>query len=199
MRAIIPCAGFGTRMKMRPDQAKEMLVDIERDEFIIDYSLNLCKKYELEPLIITRKEKVDLLEYLNFNVDIEIIEPKGEWPDTILAVESSWDKHNILILPDTRFEPTDVIQYIKNDLENGALFSIALHSVTDSNKWCVVKNYDLIEKPRFNENAWAMGLIGFNKSHGSRLFKMISQRGRPYHLIDSSFQYLTKFEDITRG
>lgn len=104
-----------------------------------------------------------------------------------------------MILPDTRFEPTDVIQRMKNDLENGALCTIALHSVTDSSKWCVVKNYSIAEKPRFNENCWAMGLIGWDKSVGYRLFKGLSHRGQEQYLQHTSFQYLDSFRDITRG
>jgi dTDP-glucose pyrophosphorylase len=200
MRAIIPCAGKGTRVNMLLHQAKEYLPDPESPQGypIIDYSLELCEKYDLDPLIISRKEKTGLNEYLS-EYETLIIEPEGEWPETILKSEHLWDKHNILILPDTRFEPTDVIQHMKNDLENGALFSIALHSVTDSSKWCVVKDYELIEKPIFNEKSWAMGLIGWDKTGGGQLFKTLATRGAPCHLIDTSFQYLDSFKDITRG
>lgn len=199
MRAIIPCAGFGTRMNMRFDQSKEMLP--AEDGYIIDYSLKLCEEYGLTPLIITRKEKADLHDYIHNETqyEIQIIAPYGEWPDTILMSQSYWHEHNILILPDTRFKPTSIIQLMKNDLENGALASIALHSVSDTSKWCIVKDYDLTEKPTFNENGWAMGLIGFHKSEGYRLFKGLRNRGAPYRLLDASFQYLESFQDITRG
>lgn len=200
MRAIIPAAGYGTRMGMKPNESKEMLYDRKTCMHIIDYSINLCRLYGVQPLVILRKEKMDLYYYCEdeLGVNTMMIEPSGEWPDTVLASESRWDEYNILILPDTRFEPTNVIQLIKNDLENGAMSSIALHSVTDSCKWCIVKDYDLIEKPTLHENAWAMGLIGFHKSEGSRLFKGLRTRGAPCELIDASFQYLNRFEDITR-
>jgi dTDP-glucose pyrophosphorylase len=198
MRAIIPCAGFGTRMNMRYDQSKEMLP--AEDGYIIDYSLKLCEEYGLTPLIITRKDKTDLHDYIHNETqyEIQIITPYGEWPDTILMSQDYWHEHNILILPDTRFKPTNVIQLIKNDLELGAAASIALHSVTDTSKWCIVKDYDLTEKPTFNENGWAMGLIGFNRSEGARLFNGLRVRGSPYRLLDASFQYLDSFQDITR-
>lgn len=198
MRAIIPAAGFGKRMNMNPNESKEMLPD--GLGHIIDYSLNLCDEYGLTPLIITRKEKVDLYDYIFNETQHELmtIVPYGEWPDTILTSQDKWHDHNILILPDTRFRPTNVIQLIKNDLENGAMASIALHSVDNASKWCIVQDYDIIEKPQSKANGWAMGLIGFHKNEGYRLFKSLTTRGRPYRLIDTSFQYLDSFQDITR-
>ena len=44
--AIIPCAGFGTRMKMLPHQAKELLLD-EDGNVTIDWSLSICKRYNI--------------------------------------------------------------------------------------------------------------------------------------------------------
>ncbi len=198
MRAIIPCAGFGTRMNMKPNESKEMLLDSD-GQHLIDHILMLCNIYNLKPLIITRAEKIDLIEYCDKRgIETLIISPFGEWPDTILASESKWHTNNILILPDTRFEPTSIIAQLEQDLLNGARASIALHTITDATKWCVIQNYDIIEKPDLSLSSMAMGLIAFNKHEGYRLFKTISKRNNPYHLMDASFQYLTSFKDITR-
>lgn len=198
MRAIIPSAGLGTRMGMRPDQSKEMLLD-NTGRPIIHYSLALCAKYNLTPLVILRKEKTDLIDYCKEqNIETFIIEPKREWPETILASEAHWEQYNIMILPDTRFSDDKVIQYMKNDLENGCQSSIALHRVEDSSKWCVINRHEIIEKPNYNEKAWAMGLLAFNDFEGEDLFGALSKRNNYYELFRSNYQYLDSFKDITR-
>ena len=56
MKALIPCAGFGTRMRMAPHQAKELIPD-ETGAPTIEWSLNICKENNIDPIIITRPEK----------------------------------------------------------------------------------------------------------------------------------------------
>jgi UTP-glucose-1-phosphate uridylyltransferase len=198
-KAIIPCAGFGTRMFMKPNESKEMLYIDGTGNPIIQYSLDLCYKYDLEPLIITRKEKTDLIEYCNKPwIQTLIIEPNGEWPNTILASKHLWNENNIMILPDTRFNPTSVIKDMEMSLKLGNRSVIALHEVSDSSKWCIVDDYKLIEKPDFNTKAMAMGLIGFKDVEGISLFDTISQRNTRFLLEDAGFVYLNDFKDITR-
>src|SRR5258708_34994029 len=170
MRAILPCAGFGTRMGMDPSKSKELLIDPSTNKPLIEYHLDICKKYELEPLIITRLEKTDLIEYCeNNNIKYKLIIPEGEWMNTVLKSASNWGKYNILLLPDTKFEPINIIQNIKNDLLNGSKFSLGLHKVSDPENWCVVKNYSLIEKQAVIAD-YAFGIIGFTETSGLSLF-----------------------------
>lgn len=200
MRAIIPCAGFGTRMNMKPDESKEM-IRCSDGQPMITYALDLCDRYDLDPLIITRLEKKDLISFLKDDYPILTIKPKGEWMDTVLASKNHWYTDNLLILPDTRFEPTSVINEIRNDLKLGCNYSLALHRVDDPHKWCVVNNYTLFEKnPDFESKTgmFAFGLVGFKKEHGETLFSNLSL-SKKCHLDDASFRYLDRFEDITRG
>lgn len=200
-KCILPCAGFGLRMGMLPNQSKEMLQDGTGNP-VIQYSLDLCYKYDLEPVIITRKEKTDLLAYCHcrvYPIETLIIEPNGEWPNTILASKDLWNENNIMILPDTRFNPTSVIKDMESSLKLGNRAVIALHEVSDSSKWCIVDDYQLIEKPNWDEKSMAMGLIGFKKDEGELLFSIINKRNMPYSLMDAGFVYLNDFKDITRG
>lgn len=199
VRCIIPAAGFGTRMNMDPGKSKELLIDPVTNKPVIQWAIDLCKEYDLHPLVITRKEKMDLLNYCDENcIANAIIEPEGEWPNTIYMMKQAFYEDNILILPDTRFNPTSILKDIKTDLELGAKFSIALHKVEDSSKWCIVKDYQIVEKPELNQPAWAMGLIGFKAQPGIGLFSTLSSRNVYKILQNTSFQYLKDFKDITR-
>lgn len=200
MLAIIPCCGFGTRVKMKPNESKEMLLD-SSGKPIINYSLKLCKKYNLDPLFLVRKEKQDLINYLKKKkVKYLIMEPGNEWSQTIYNSKEHWDEKNILLLPDTRFEPIEIIEQIKKSLEFGYDLSYAVHKVSDCSKWGIVSLFGYIEKPQTSifGNSW--GLIGFTKEAGSVIFKNMENKSCYYkHEFNTNFVFLDKFEDITRG
>jgi dTDP-glucose pyrophosphorylase len=200
MRAIIPCAGFGTRMGMKPNESKELLIDPVTKRPMIEWCLDLCEEHSLEPIIILRKEKQDLIDYcLDKNIDFMEIIPEGEWMNSVLKSEGNWRDVNLLILPDTRFHDTNIIGKMHSDLINGANASIALHKVFDPEKWCCLETYTLYEKDKSLEGThWAFGLIAFTQSYGQRLFKDLS-KPTYHHLQNASFQYLESFEDITRN
>lgn len=205
MRAIIPCAGYGTRMNMLPNKSKEMLLDKEdwgignKGKPLIQYALTICKMFNLEPIVITRKEKTDLRQYLFDNqVEFIDIEVEGEWPQTILKSKDHWNMDNILILPDTRFSSLRCIEDIQKGLKLGNNAVMALHEVPDPNKWGIVEDYLLFEKSKFiyTENQWAWGLIGFKGYYGVELFSNMRDNG--FELKDVGFTYLNDFQDITR-
>lgn len=196
IKAIIPCAGFGKRMGMKKTQSKEMLPDtLFGFNHIIDYSLLICELFDLEPLIISRKEKKDLNSYLKKKkVKFILVDHKNEWSESVLSSQNEWAKNNILILPDTRFTPYSIIDNIKKGLELGNNAVFAMHKVNDPQNWGIIDNYYLIEKPKIigPKNSW--GLIGFNKYYGTEIF---SSR-KPLQLRDCGFIYLNNFQDITR-
>lgn len=200
MRAIIPCAGFGTRMGMGVNKSKELLVDPSTGKPIIEYHLDLCVKYELEPLIILRQEKVDLIEYCDINkLDCIAVSHNREWPRTIFLSNERWYEGNILLLPDTKFEPTGILKHTKTDLEIGAELSLGVHQVMDPSKWCVVQNYTLNEKPNIaNIQSWAFGIIGFSRGAGLKLFDDLDRSKKSVLSNRTSIQYLDMFKDITR-
>jgi dTDP-glucose pyrophosphorylase len=198
--AIIPCAGFGTRMNMSPNQSKELIIDYTGLP-IIDYSLGLCRKYNLHPVIITRPEKKDLIEYLK-NKDVTIIlhDGSGEWPTSILKAKSHWSEEgNILILPDTRFAPESVIPNIMTSLDLGVNATFALHKVDDISKWGSIKDYAVTEKSQLTSAGHAWGIIGFQAHYGEELFTGMRVRNVQLQLTNTSFLMLDFFKDITRG
>lgn len=200
MKAVILCCGYGTRMGMKSNESKEMLLD-KTGYPIIYHSFILCNIYKLNPLVITRKEKTDLIDYCKeHNVETLIIDPKGEWPETILASAPMWESSNILILPDTRFESTRVIEYMKNDIDElNCDYSVAVHKIDESSKWCVTNGAYIVEKPVENNYDWAMGLIAWDIYNGKKLFTQLSERNK-YFVFDGNvgFHYLDNFKDVTR-
>lgn len=205
MRAIIPAAGFGTRMNMRLDQSKEMLPDPSNSgrDHIIDHSLKLCSLMYLDPLVIVRKEKQDLIKYLqSLEVEYLVIETRGEWPDTVIESQFHWHDDNILILPDTRFNPArKAIMDIQNGLELGNNAVFALHQVTDPEKWGIISDYRVFDKPKHLQGEqWAWGLIGFTAEYGEQIFNTLDNNDKDkIQLRNVGFTYLNSFKDITRG
>lgn len=200
MRVIIPCAGYGTRMGMEPDKSKELLINPGTNKPLIDYSLSICKEYGYDPLVITRREKTDLTDYLDENeVSYMFSVGNGEWMDSVIQTEALWEDHNLLLFPDVNFHPISVIPDMEQDLKLGALASIAVHPVTDPSKWCVVENYEMFEKPPITslQTHWAFGLIAFHSRYGLKLFDSLSQ-DKYLRLENTSFKYLDSFVDLTR-
>lgn len=198
-RAIIPCAGYGIRMGMSPDKSKELLINPSTGFPIIKYHLNLCEDYGLLPLIVTRKEKTDLLYYADENnVDTLVIEPKGEWPNSVLLSKDKWMETNILLLPDTKFEPHDIIVDMLTDLQLGANISLGVHQVTEPAKWCIIEKGTMFEKPNWIFGpSFAFGIIAFTKFRGNQLFYDLEHK-KNHTLVNTSFHYLESFKDLTR-
>lgn len=200
MRAIIPCSGFGTRLGMALDQSKEMLPDNTYGaEHLIDFTLQFCKINNIEPFVITRKDKKDLIAYLNsLNVPFMLYEPKlrQDWYHTVLASKDHWAEENILILPDTRFGPL-FLGEMEKSLKLGTNAVFALHKVDNPEKWGIINDYKLYEKPKkLKGQQLAWGLIGFRKSYGRFLFANMKYIIK---LRNVSFTFLDFFKDVTRG
>lgn len=198
MKAIIPCAGFGTRMKMKSNKSKEMLPNnIFGYKYIIDYSLKICKTHDLEPIVISRKEKKDLNNYLKkLGVKVVFVKHENEWNESVLKSEKFWGETNILILPDTRWNNWSVIDDIKKGLELGNNAVFGMHEVKDPENWGIVENYVLTEKPKnFNNSQMAWGIVAFNQKYGKELFSNMNNK----KLKNVGFVYLNGFQDITRG
>lgn len=202
--AIIPCAGRGTRMNMQSNQSKELLIDPITNKPLIEWHLDLCKQYDIEPVVVTRQEKRDLVDYcLDRNIKLQLVDIHGEWPYTVLASKNNWNAYNILLLPDSRFGSIKTFEHVLTDLSLSVKASIALSVQEDASKWCVVdKYYSIHEKPEtsLTENkVFAMGVIGFNQCYGEQLFQSLGDRRYgPHRLENVSFQYLDWYRDITR-
>jgi len=198
--AILPCAGFGTRMGMKINESKEMLPDSKYGfDHIIDYSLDICRQFHLIPLVITREEKTDLIKYLKKKkIKYMLVDHKGEWFETVLKSQVYWLENNYLLLPDTRFQLiTNMLDLIRGlEMGNNAVFGV--HKVQDPEKWGIISSYSLMEKPKYLKGPqMAWGIIGFKRYYGVDLFSKM--RYSKFKLKNVGFSHLLGFEDITRG
>jgi len=200
---IIPCCGFGKRMGMTENQSKEMLLD-SNNKYLIEYCIKACEDNNIEPLFLVRKEKEDLIHYLTVNdLKMVIMEPGKEWAETVYNSSEHWQENNILILPDTRWEPQSALKQIKQHLEFGSDVVFAIHKVEDVSKWGEVDIVAYNEKPEVMEDykdGMAWGLIGFKQECGIKLFQNMQRKGETfYNPIWTQFIFLDEFKDLTRN
>jgi UTP-glucose-1-phosphate uridylyltransferase len=207
---IIPAAGFGTRVGMLPHEAKELLPDPVDGRPLICYAIDGVIKagiYE-KIVIILRTEKVELKERLEALYPGRLTyvifdEPNKEWPHSVLASQAHWSAAgNLLILPDTRFEPKDeVIAKLPTMLTRPHVIAFALHVIdpAECSKFGIVEPYGFTaEKPEASSSKTAWGLIAFKPNDGVRLFNAYSNRGEWFNLGYYYSMNLEYFKDITR-
>ena len=185
-KAIIPCAGFGTRMKMLPHQAKELLPD-ENGDPIIYWSLNICKKHNIEPIVVTRPEKKEFNEFLDQKNITYVFDEGKAVGQSILKTKEYWSDYNIILLPDTRFDyDYKLFINIFRALKTGNDSVFALFDVIDYSNWGIICNNTFYEKPKrtftYKDNALAWGVIGFRKEYGETLFNSYNLTSEPLKL-----------------
>jgi dTDP-glucose pyrophosphorylase len=201
-KALIPCAGFGTRMKMLPHEAKELLPD-ENGNPTIDWSLSLCNKYNIEPIIITRPEKEKFNKYIN-DRNVKYVYDEGKSVGiSLLKTKEYWGEYNIILLPDTRFDYSEnlFIDIFKcMEIGNDCMF--ALFNVIDYHNWGVICNNTFYEKPKKSfieeDNALAWGVIGFKKDYGETLLSSYNLTSEPLILSNPGYLFINNFKDISR-
>lgn len=202
MLAIIPCCGFGTRMNMRPDQSKELLINPTTNKPLIQYWLDICKDNDLEPLLLIRPEKTDLIEFCKQNSLRYVVMPPGkEWADTIYRSHEHWSDKNIVFLPDTNITPVEAVGELVTSLKVSPMV-MGVFPVDDSTKWCVLstsRNGDvfLAEKQKVKDSFVAVGVWAFEKEYGIKMFKDLSDSN--YHFnVKTLTVPLESFVDLTR-
>lgn len=200
MKAIIPCAGFGTRMNVDVNTSKELLPDNVFGEPLIAWTLRQCYYCDIEPLILVRKEKADLIDYCKQNkIQCVVMKPGKEWAETVYNSRQLWADKNILILPDTRFQPTSVLRDIDKLLDFGSEIVFGVHEVDDISKWGYVDSETYCEKPQLNIKGHAWGVIGFRQYGGEQLFRNMQDKNQYYdHENYTNFIILDEFKDLTR-
>lgn len=201
--AIIPSCGYGTRMNMMPNQSKELLINPDTSKPLIQWHIDLCKKYDIEPIFIVRPEKKDLISYLEKQQYKPILYSPNEgeeWMYTIYNNREYFSEKNILLLPDTTFSPQDVIVELKEHLE-WLEFVLLLHEIPQNEQylWGIYENEVVLEKPKACYSNLAWGVIGFDincvdafKELGETK-KINLQKRVKYDIL------LNNFKDVTRG
>lgn len=209
LKFIIPSAGLGIRAGS--PNAKEVLNNADGRP-LIEFSLLLARKYQCRAHVITRKEKTSLLNYLdNFDhVDIQIIGPSKEWPDTILQSQNHWGEKNIILLPDTYFSPVNIINQLILDL-NDVDISLATFNPPCKKTWGVINTaspfYECCEKPNIdyalNDSIKAWGLLAFTQSSGKEILSTLLETTFDHEWKKTALTFrhhsLEHFIDLTRG
>jgi choline kinase len=207
-KLLVPAAGFGKRVG--GPKAKELLILKEEAKPLIEWTLALAKRSKMSAVIISRHDKVDLNEYLltaskRYPIEVCLITKSEEWPDSILQSEAHWTDRNIVVLPDTRFEPKDMAHQIHSVLEKkNYVFATFIPEVLHT--WGVVRLTDtessIAEKPKvWTESDQAWGLFGFQKAHGKKLLQaMLASKGEFRSFTNQPVDCLplTAFKDVGR-
>jgi dTDP-glucose pyrophosphorylase len=199
-KALIPCAGFGTRMRMLPHEAKELLPD-ETGKPTIEWCLNICKQYNIEPIIVTRPEKEEFNKYLDNNGIKYVFDEGKSVGVSLLQTKEHWGEYNIILLPDTRFEyPENFFLDIFDSMKAGNDSMFALFNVEDYHNWGIISDNIFYEKPKctFTKPAYAWGVIGFRKEYGETLLNNYNLTSEPLKLNKPGYTFINNFRDISR-
>jgi dTDP-glucose pyrophosphorylase len=217
---LIPAAGFGTRVGS--PAAKELFLGPSGSP-LIAFGLEQARLRGWPVHVITRKEKFELIQYLQgyrqqtgIQLEIQLIEPSREWPDTLLKSEPYWGEKNLLCLPDTVFEPLE----IWDDLATANVdLAAATFKPADFSTWGVFRTTApsgsqigerrlwVCEKPQEQDvdtntfQAW--GILCWRKNAGQALLsaQLESGQDRKWRALNMTYKSfdLDLFQDVTRG
>lgn len=208
---IIPCAGFGTRVGS--PLSKELLLNPETQSPLIEYSLKIAEENQWNTVLITRPEKKNLMDYVaareakkNYQSQWVLVQKTTEWPDSVLRSSAFWSEKNILVLPDTTWNPSGFERQLMTCLETSDV-AYGVFETKDQKTWgticCEQNELKLCEKPAKNlAHFQAWGLIAFRKNIGKVLFTAIlestlDQKVKSLH-VKSEALPMNSFTDLTR-
>lgn len=211
---LIPAAGYGTRVGSPP--SKELMLDGQQEP-LIDFSLRLAKKRDWRVHVITRADKVQLIQYLETKwrpqfkqqLSVQQILGSSEWPDTLLQSEPCWTQVNLIALPDTVFSPESILDEMARLLALGKCELVYAGTWQENlMHWGAVRfseqqtSVTLLEKCSTDQNGWAWGLMGFDKAVGVEVLKahLTSTLTRtPVEMaVRAELINLSRFQDLTR-
>ena len=206
---LIPAAGFGRRMGS--PEAKEMLPGPDGRP-LIQWGLEQAFLRGWQVHVVSRKGKRVLAEFLKSQARPELswneIDSSLECADTLLQSELSWRERVIVLLPDTRFEPTEILDQMAASLLDHDLV-YATFPVKDPSTWGVIQQskdgWQIAEKcaqtgAGAEHQAW--GLLGFQKHTGKKALeahlRSILGAGPQNLPTVPGFCALKSFQDLTR-
>jgi dTDP-glucose pyrophosphorylase len=195
---LIPAAGFGTRVGSPP--AKELLPHPQfPQKTFLDIALERINALNACPLVISREDKTTLNQNLLCRqISFLKIKSSTDWYDSIYQSRPWWQKKNLLLLPDTVFEPQNILEKLLSALETHEL-ALSVFRVDDSSLWGGV-NLDqaltISEKKPHYPYAW--GHLAFHEKVGADLFSKLNQK--QYFKYEGPYQALQLhyFKDVTR-
>ncbi len=163
--------------------------------------------------VVSRKGKQVLAEFLRSQAQPELtwneIESSLECADTLLQSELFWRERMIVLLPDTRFEPTEILDQMAASLLDHDLV-YATFPVRDPSTWGVIQqsgnSWQIAEKCTQAEVAGehqAWGLLGFQRHTGKKALeahlRSILGAGPQNLPVVPGLCLLKSFQDLTRA
>jgi len=216
LKIIIPAAGYGKRMGVVP--AKELLPHPDSGKPFLLEAIERHLSLQAPFHIISRFDKTELNEYVedlknsrpNLSLNLQLIDPSKEWPDTVLKSKDHWFDWNLLLLPDTDYKPFITFKQIEELVAiKDMTVNFFTFKVEDSSLWGIVKVsldcFEIVEKPKKHndkQESRAWGLILFHKNIGEALFKSLLESSTDHqwkkiknraHVVPLDF-----FADLTR-
>ncbi len=156
---------------------------------LIDWSLNLALESESQVVVISRKDKTELNNYIKTRsfqderIQLFTIDSSLEWPDSILQAQGVWGERNLVLLPDTRFDSLHAPKEMLMNLNDETSTAFAAFRPDSFSSWGVIRplatGFQGCEKPveksdcLQNKNVWAWGFFAFKKAQGLELLKYL--------------------------
>lgn len=210
---LFPCAGYGRRMGSPP--AKELLPHPRTGKPMIETAMEPFAGFRR--VIATRPDKKELIAWCALrNIETLLIPETREWPDSVLASREVWSEKNLLVLPDTDYQPREIpFQLLESldrvevafatfnppDLQNWGLIEKSENGFLISDKPCELRDCGIGKDDDLGTRAW--GLIAFRKEIGVSLFSKISEanRDKQWKTISEPCELhsLQDFSDMTRA
>lgn len=182
VKILIPAAGFGTRVGSPP--AKELFLRADTSKPMIEWTLEQAMQNNIYATVITRKDKLPLIDYLTShpdylkNFNLFLFDHSKDWQDSLLKAKSEWAELNLVLLPDTTWEPTFILKdLVQNFVQNKNLNSVAaLHQVHDTQNWGILckekRNDKNKENNAYNDKATVNPILNSNSDPKSDILEM---------------------------
>lgn len=168
---LLPAAGFGRRAGS--PESKEMLPD-ETGRPLIDWAIDQAFARGWPVHVILRPQKVSLIRHLKKRQEegaLSLQEIRGslECSHSLLLSRHHWRENNIVILPDTRWQPTNALDSLAAKLQEFAA-AYGTFPITAPEEWGTVslgnQAVRIAEKCGGPGSLTAWGLLGFRRAAG---------------------------------
>lgn len=205
---LLPAAGFGRRVGS--PEAKELLPD-ENQRPLIEWSLEQARTRGWPVHVVLREQKKALIDYLEERrqiqeLSIQVISVSRDAMDSLLQSRPFWRARNLVLLPDTRFEPLGALDQIADGLRETPIVYGTFHVRAPAEWGCLRRtdqSFQVFEKcgPPSLDKAW--GIIGFQNSVGEIVLQAHLRSYLSQESVDVSIAIdevpLSRFDDVTRG
>jgi mannose-1-phosphate guanylyltransferase len=160
-KALIMAGGFGTRMNALTKNMPKPMLPVQGKP-ILDYSIELCKKYGISEIAISIFHFGDQIkkhygkgEVYGVNINY-VEEPQAMGTAGALKLHKEWLDEDFMMCNADDLKDIDLNEMYEQHIKTGALATIALTRVEDPSKYGVVKMagqriVSFVEKPKLED------------------------------------------------